>query len=230
MNHGSGVKKGEAELIFIRYENWRSYLKYYPVTSLLLLANVVMFVIVSLNGGSTDLQTLVDYGALTDHPLYKGDLWRYFTSIFLHNGLQHLFFNSFALLVFAPPLERLMGWWRYALLYLLGGIAGNILTMADLERNMENFATVSVGASGAIYAVYGAFLYIALLQRNIMDVGSRKTLYSLLVMGVITSFATPHVNWVAHLGGLAAGFLLYGLIIRLLPRRRKTPRNGRLIG
>ncbi|ASA26230.1 rhomboid family intramembrane serine protease [Paenibacillus donghaensis] len=210
-------------MIFIRYENWKSYLRYYPVTSLLLLANIVMFIIVSLDGGSTNLYTLVKYGAVVDVGPEKEEAWRYLASVFLHNGFNHLFFNSFSLLVFAPPLERLLGWWRYAILYLGGGILANVLFIA-LGTPAPNTATVSVGASGAIYAVYGAFMYIALLQRAMMDESSRKTLYGLLVIGIITSFAAAKVNWLAHLGGLAAGFFLYGLIIRIFKSSRRQGR------
>ncbi|MEK3903722.1 MULTISPECIES: rhomboid family intramembrane serine protease [unclassified Paenibacillus] len=206
-------------MIFIRYEKWRSYLRYYPVTCALILANVVMFIVLSLNGGSTNLNTLVKYGATVNVGPEKDELWRYASAMFLHNGFAHLFFNSFSLLVFAPPLERLMGWWRYALLYLGGGFVANLLGVVSLGP--VEIGIVSVGASGAIYAVYGAFLYIALFQRAMMDEGSRKTLYGLLVMGIITSFATPYINYMAHIGGLIAGFFIYGLIIRVFKRNRR---------
>lgn len=206
-------------MIFIRYEKWRSYLRYYPVTCALILANVVMFIVLTLNGGSTNLYTLVEYGATVNVGPEKEELWRYVTAMFLHNGFAHLFFNCFALLVFAPPLERLMGWWRYALLYLAGGFLANLLGVAVSSRG--DLGIVSVGASGAIYAVYGAFLYIAVLQRALMDENSRKTLYGLLVMGIIMSFATPNVDYTVHIGGLIAGFFLYGLMIRVFKRNRR---------
>lgn len=208
-------------MIFIRYEKWKGYIRYYPVTCTLILLNVIMFIVLTANGGSTNLQTLLDYGATLNAGPEKEELWRYVTATFLHNGFAHLFFNCFALLVFAPPLERLMGWWRYALLYMAGGFIANYLAVAISSRSVVDVATVSVGASGAIYAVYGAFLYIALLQRGMMDEGSRKTLYGLLVMGIIMSFATPNVNWMAHLSGLGAGFFLYGLIIRISKKSRR---------
>ncbi|WP_339316015.1 rhomboid family intramembrane serine protease [Paenibacillus sp. FSL R10-2734] len=211
-------------MIFIRYENWKSYLRYYPITCLLIVANVIMFILMTFNGGSTNIQTLVDFGAIVDVSPFKEELWRYVAAIFLHNGFSHLFFNSFALLVFAPPLERLLGWWRYAILYVVGGVIANVLTIAISSRSALDVGTVSVGASGAIYAVYGAFLYIAVIQRAMMDEGSRKTLYGLLVIGIIMSFATPNVNWVAHIGGLVSGFFLYGLIIRIF---NKSLRQGR---
>ncbi|WP_339821181.1 rhomboid family intramembrane serine protease [Paenibacillus sp. FSL R7-0216] len=204
-------------MIFIRYENWRSYLRYYPVTCLLLAANIIMFIVLAVNGGSTNPYTLLKFGALTNIPELAGESWRLISSMFLHRGFDHLFSNSFAILVFAPPLERLLGWWRYALLYLGSGLVGNLISMGIYQVGAD--VHISVGASGAVYGVYGAFLYIALLQRNLMDESSRKTLYSLLIIGVIYSVLVPQINLAAHLGGLVGGFFIYGLIIRLLKRR-----------
>ncbi|WP_127575759.1 rhomboid family intramembrane serine protease [Paenibacillus barengoltzii] len=204
-------------MIFIRYENWRSYLRYYPVTCLLLAANIVMFIILALNGGSTNRITLLRFGAMSDIEPFAGESWRLFTAMFLHNGFDHLFSNSFAILVFAPPLERLLGWWRYALVYLGSGLVGNLISMVVYQ--FSSVPHISVGASGAVYGVYGAFLYIALLQRHLMDESSRKTLYSLLIIGVIYSLLVPKINLAAHVGGLVGGFLIYGLLVRLLKQR-----------
>lgn len=188
-------------------------MKFFPLTSILLIANVVMFIVLSFNGGSTNSMTLLKFGALFNHELFAADWWRYITSMFLHAGFSHLLFNSFALIVFAPPMERLLGSVRYGVLYLGGGILGNILAVA--WYNSVGATTISVGASGAIYAIYGAFLYVALFQRTMMDETSRKTLYTLLIFGIIFSFAMTGINWMAHLGGLLGGFFIYGLLIRL---------------
>ncbi len=204
-------------MIFIRYENWRSYIRYYPVTCLLLAANIIMFLVLTVNGGSLNTDTLLKYGAIANFGPFEHEWWRLFTAMFLHMGFGHLFSNSFAILVFAPPLERLLGHWRYALLYLGSGIVGNLLSFGMYQQSGE--LHLSVGASGAVYGVYGAFLYIALLQRHLMDESSRKTLYSLLIVGVIFSLVAPKINWMAHFGGLVGGFFIYGLIIRVLKRR-----------
>lgn len=202
-------------MIFVRYENWKSYLRFYPVTALMILANIVMSIVISIKGGVTN-RNLLDLGALTNLPPYNDELWRYVTSMFLHGGFDHLLFNCFALLVFAPPLERLMGSWRYVILYFLSGVIGNIITVAYYNSVKEPL--LSIGASGAIYGIYGAFLYVALLQRNLIDESSRKTLYAMLMFGIVFSIITPSVNWAAHFGGLAGGFFVYGLIIRLLKK------------
>lgn len=208
-------------MLFVRYENWKSFLRYYPVTSLILLINVAVFIFLSFNGGSTTPQTLAEYGAVTNVPPYD-QWWRVITAIFLHNGFSHLLSNSFGLIVFAPPLERLLGSWRYAVLYLASGIIGNVISL-ELYQQSAN-SVVAVGASGAIYGIYGAFLYIALFQRQIMDEASRKTMYTILVLGLIFTFVVPGIGIWAHVGGLIAGFFIYGLMLRLTGLRGRWRR------
>lgn len=204
-------------MIFIRYENWKSYIKYYPITCLLLLANVLAFIFLTIKGGSTDPYVLLQYGALSNIPPADQEWWRLISAIFLHQGFNHLFSNSFSILVFAPPLERLMGSWRYLLLYLGSGVIGNVITLMYYQT--LNDGALSTGASGAVFGVYGAFLFIALFQGMKMDESSRKTLYSLLIFGIVFSFIMPNINWMAHLGGLAGGFLIYGLFSKRIAGR-----------
>ncbi|WP_172252512.1 rhomboid family intramembrane serine protease [Saccharibacillus deserti] len=208
-------------MIFVRYEKWNQYLKFYPITALMVLINVVMFIVLAVNGAySRDASgsILLQYGALSNVVGVPGiaDVdapWRYLSSVFLHGGFEHLLFNCFAILVFLPPLERLLGHVRYAFLYLASGIIANLISIGAYNRAGEYF--ISVGASGAIYGGYGAFLYMALFQRQKMDKNSRQTVYILLFMGLLLSFATPNVNIWAHFGGAIAGFFLYGLLVRL---------------
>ncbi|MDO3410901.1 rhomboid family intramembrane serine protease [Saccharibacillus sp. CPCC 101409] len=213
-------------MIFVRYEKWNQYLKLYPVTLLIALANIVVFIFMASKGAygrNGSGQELLQYGALSNLTQYPelGHVdgpWRYFSSIFLHGSFEHLLFNCFAILVFLPPLERLLGHVRYGLLYLASGIVANLISMGAYNRLGEYFITV--GASGAIYGGYGAFLYLALFQRQKMDQASRKTVYLLLATGLVLSFITPNINIWAHLGGLIGGFFLYGVMVRLPVGRR----------
>lgn len=204
-------------MIFIRYESWKDYLKFYPVTSAILAINIIMFIILSFDGGSDNTLTLLKYGAITNVEPFASQGWRFITSIFLHGGFHHLFSNSFGILVFAPPLERLLGHFRYAVLYLGSGVIGNLASMWFYQQTNDTY--ISVGASGAIYGIYGAFLFIALFQRQILDESSRKTLYSILLIGIVFSILVAQINWVAHFGGLIGGFLIYGLMIKLRNNR-----------
>lgn len=197
-------------MIFIRYESFRKYLRFYPITSLLLLANIVMFIVLAINGGSTNGSTLLRFGAMLNQYQFATEYWRYFTSMFLHIGFEHLLFNCFALFVFAPPLERLLGSWQYAVFYVFSGVLANVIS-----ELMAQDVHLSAGASGAIYGIYGAYLFIAIFQRAMLDEGSRKTVYIILAMGIVYSIMVSNVNLWAHVGGLVSGFILFGLVRKL---------------
>lgn len=160
-------------------------------------------------GSSTDEETLIRFGALVNVPPFAGEYWRYFAAMFLHIGFDHLLFNSFSIFVFAPPLERLLGHWRYAIFYLGSGLAGNLISEL-LFRGVH----ISAGASGAIYGIFAAYLYIAIFRKAAIDKQSATTIKTVLVVGVIYSFLIPNVNWYAHLGGFVAGMLLFRQMIR----------------
>jgi rhomboid protease GluP len=205
-------------MIFLRYESFRSYLRLYPVTSALIAANVVYFIIVAITGSLSDGAHLFRYGAFVSHvelePYGLSEPWRYVSSMFMHGSIEHLLYNMFALLVFAPPLERLLGSLRYLFFYLICGIAGN--AFSALVNILENSPDLhmGVGASGAIYGVYGAFLFISIFQKSQFDESSRKTVYTILVFGVIYSLLVPRIDLWAHVGGALAGFMLYQLFYR----------------
>ncbi|MFD1953421.1 rhomboid family intramembrane serine protease [Paenibacillus thailandensis] len=215
-------------MIFLRYESFRGYLKQYPVTSAIIAANLIYFIIVAIAGSTENAMHLLRYGAfyaepgLDDYGLMEP--YRYISSMFMHSGVQHLLFNMFALLVFAPPLERLTGHVRYAFFYLLCGVAANFAS-AFMTVQLDRPYVLSVGASGAIYGVYGAYLFLAVFRKSWLDAGSRKTVYMILASGLIYSFLIPTINVWAHIGGGVAGFLLFGLFDRLMTRKRRFGRH-----
>ncbi|SDR97763.1 rhomboid protease GluP [Paenibacillaceae bacterium GAS479] len=195
-------------MIFLRYESFRGYLKAYPVTSVLIALNLILFAGQILTNdritGELSFLQWSNFSGYADNSYGLQEPWRYVTSMFVHGSMQHLFFNMFALLVFAPPLERLIGSWRYTLLYLLSGIAGNVLSAVAITGVQQ-----SLGASGAIYGVYGAYLFMALHRKGMMDESSAKTVYMILGLGVVSLLFYSNINWWAHLGGLIGGYLIY---------------------
>jgi len=196
-------------MIFLRYESFSQYIRFYPVTFSILLIQIVMFAIMAFSGGTTNPETLIRFGAMYSFPGVAPEYWRYFTAIFLHIGFPHLLFNSFALYVFAPPLERILGKWNYIVFYLGSGFAGNAL--AQWLHTGSYFAA---GASGAIYGIYGAFLYLGVFRRGLLDEASRKTINIILVLGIIYSLIIPQVSLTGHLGGLLGGFILFAIMFR----------------
>ncbi len=197
-------------MIFLRYESFREYLRFYPVTSILLLINIVMFILLSLDGGSTNEATLLKYGAMTNLPFFTGgyELYvRMLSAMFLHIGFQHLLFNCFAIFVFAPPLERLLGHVKYGIFYIVSGLAGNVLSFL---LNPDIY--LEAGASGAIYGIYASFLYLILFRKSMLDLQSRKTVQVILIIGVVYTIIVPQVSLLGHLGGFIGGFLTFHMM------------------
>ena len=197
--------------MFVRYENWKTYLKNYPMNSVILCINFIVFALIFLNDFSFSSTALLECGALTNAEPFVLQRWRYITSMFMHGSFDHMLFNSFSLFVFAPPLEKRIGSIKYFILYIVAGVIGNLLTV--LYYDALGTYTISVGASGAIYGIYGAFLYAALFCKRYMDAQSKKIIYILLAFGIVSSLFLSHVNQVAHFGGLGTGFLMGSLFL-----------------
>jgi len=204
--------------MFLRYESFREYIRYYPVNTVILTilvaAHVGFAIAASMYGVSANELKQV-YGGFLKVPEYGiiPEYWRYVTSAFLHADFGHLLFNGFAIFVFAPPLERALGPMRYAFLFLFAAVTGNIFT------NFYDGVIFSLGASGAVYGVFGAYVYYMLFRRRAMDPSSKKTIQTILIVGVIYSFVVPHVNLYAHLGGFVGGLALNALYSRFLQGR-----------
>lgn len=192
-------------MLFVRYESWRQYLKMYPVNSLIVAICIVMFGI-ELGTGGYEGMNLLRLGAVSNFEGYD-EPWRNVTALFLHGSWPHLIFNMFNLIVFAAPLERMFGHIGYGIFYLAVGFLGNWFALL-----MANGGWYAVGASTAIYGVYGAYLFICMFQRNRLDQSSRTTVYGILGIGLIYSFIAPNIGYWAHIGGLVMGFALFGLI------------------
>jgi membrane associated rhomboid family serine protease len=203
-------------MIFLRYESFGSYLRMFPVTAAIIAINILVYAADHLFLNGELLERGLFYSMPGNNYFSLEEPWRYVTAIFLHLSLSHIFFNMFSILVFAPPLERMLGHVKYAAFYLLCGIAGNLLSA------IADHSTAGAGASGAIYGVFGAYLFLALLKRT-LDVNSRKTVYAILIFGLIYTFIIPNIDLWAHFGGLLAGFVLaYAYDWYLL-----TKQNGR---
>jgi membrane associated rhomboid family serine protease len=149
-----------------------------------------------------------------------GEWWRLFTSAFLHSSLLHIGFNMYALLQFGPPLERPLGSMAFGTMCMAcaawGGAAAYFLTGPN---------TVLVGASGAIFGVFGVWLYVSYLSRETpMGQEQFRSLMSLLAVNAVLSFAVPRISWQGHAGGLAAGIVVAD-VWRRLPRPTTSARR-----
>jgi membrane associated rhomboid family serine protease len=183
------------------------------LTYVLLGLIVIIWLLMELSGGSQNPQVLVRFGANFGPLILNGETWRLFTSMFLHIGLAHLFFNSYALFIFGLEMERLYGSDRYIIIYILSGLFGSLASFAS--RGPQVF---SAGASGAIFGVIGMNLAYFLLHRETFGrFGRQRVMNTLFIIGInlVFGFTIPGIDNLAHLGGLVSGFVLgYGLAPR----------------
>lgn len=205
--------------MFNRTENFKQYTTYYPVVSTIIAANLILYVLTLLPGIGTIIQ---NYGIQVNYFVLIGEWWRIFTAMFLHAGFMHVLFNMFSLYLFGPELERIAGKARFATIYLLSGIIGNVVTYL---LNDGNYA--SLGASGAIFGIFGAFGALVYYTRHTMPM-LRQFILPIIVISVIMTFLQSNVNVYAHLGGLVTGFLL-GLVY-LHPKKIISWRKQKMAG
>ena len=180
-----------------------------PVTSALIVLNVLIFLGMALSGVSLTSPTalqLVHWGANYGPLTTSGQWWRLLTACFLHIGVLHIAFNMYVLYQVGPFTERLFGELRYLVVYLAAGIGGNLLGLY-LHPNI-----VSAGASGAIFGVYGGLLAFFLRQRTLIRPEAAKsvTQSAIIFLGynLVFGLASPHTDLTAHIGGLVVGFLV----------------------
>ncbi len=177
------------------------------VTIALIVINIAAFILAEIFFGPTgDAEVLRRAGGQVPSLVLGGEYWRLITAMFLHSGIRHLLNNMLLLYVLGEVLERLLGHVKFAILYILGGLAGNLVELAFMLGRGEDI--VSVGASGAVFAVMGGVLLVLLRHRGRIRGLSLRQLLVMLAFSVYFGFASEGIANEAHLGGLAAGFLL----------------------
>lgn len=189
-----------------------------PVTVVLILINVLVFIAVELTGTSQNAWHVLDYGAAyTPYIVQNGEVYRLFTSMFLHFGIEHLVNNMLVLFVLGSRLEQVIGKLRFLFIYLAGGIAGNIFSLI-LELRNQDFS-VSAGASGAVFAVMGAMIYVVIRNKGWLGDLSMRQILVMAAFSLYFGFTSSGVDNAAHIGGMIAGFVLAVLIWH--PRKKR---------
>lgn len=180
---------------------------------ILLNLNILVFIVISIAGVSIIQPSgsdLLIWGANRRLETTNGEWWRLISSMFLHGGIVHLLLNCFGLIIASIFVEPVIGKWRFLTVYMLSGICGSLASIWWYEN------TISVGASGAIFGLFGAIL--GLLLTNAFPKGGKSGVFSTIgiYVGINLLFGlTGGVDNAAHLGGLVSGFII-GIAVYLL--------------
>ena len=170
----------------------------------LIIANIIIFIATSIRPN-----LLFELGLVPT--LFLQRPWTIVTAMFVHAGFGHIFANMLTLFFFGSQLIRLIGERNFWIVYLVGGILGNILYIL-----LASPYSVAVGASGAVFAVAGALTLLApKLRVFIFPIPIPIPLWIAVIGGFLILSFMPYVAWQAHLGGL-----VFGLVVAYFLRRR----------
>ena len=179
------------------------------VTKALLVAIVALFAVEAVLGGPRAIVNgpprgdLLDLGAMQPVLIAGGQYWRLFTAMFLHLGALHILFNAYALWLFGQRVESDYGRVSMILIYVVSGFLASAASYAWGDPG-----DVAVGASGAIFGIFGAFIAYNYRRRHLaMAAANLRWAMTLILLNAILAFTFSGIDWRAHAGGLVAGAL-----------------------
>ncbi|MBY7142383.1 rhomboid family intramembrane serine protease [Virgibacillus sp. NKC19-3] len=196
--------------MFIRTErSIKEFIQFYPIVASLVMIHIALWLLIDL----LQLQFgsfLYEWGIGSNYLVDQGQYWRLVTPLFFHSDIMHMLFNSFALVLFGPALEQMLGKVKFLVAYLGAGIIGNIGTYAFGASEIWN---VHLGASGAIYGLFGIYVFMIAFRKHLIDPGSKQVVMVLFIIGLIMTFVRANINIHAHIFGFIGGFAIAPLIL-----------------
>jgi len=149
-----------------------------------------------------DIERLLFFGANFGPLVRGGEVWRLVSSMFLHAGIVHIFFNMYSLYIVGRQIEDFFGKWKYLVIYLLSGICGSLLSIGF------NSDALSVGASGAIFGLFGAMLYFGYNYRGYIGTIIKSQVLPVVVYNLVIGFFISGIDIWGHVGGFIGGLLV----------------------
>lgn len=176
-------------------------LKFSPVTYFLVAANVIVWLSLVLIFNHFGQINLVDYGGLVHFNVVHGEWYRLLTSMFIHANFTHLMMNVFSLIIFGKLIEGALGSIKMFTIYFISGLFAGIVSLSIDTQS------ISIGASGAIFGLIGAFIVYLFTRKNINKQFVLQTFIGIVIISLLALFIN-NVNHFAHLGGFVGGAIL----------------------
>lgn len=190
------------------------------ITLLMTAANLLIFLVFTIIGDTEDVYFMLEHGACFTPAILLGEYYRLFTGMFLHFGIHHVVYNMICLIFMGDILETEVGSVKYLVIYVLGGLAGNLLSMAmDIKTGVY---VISAGASGAVFAVIGALLWVIIRNKGRLGNITLQRMAMMAVLSILQGFTETGTDNAAHIGGFVAGFLLAMFLYRRKQRMEPT--------
>ena len=179
------------------------------VTIVLIVLNVIIFYLMSMSGNFDAITA--KYAMSVPAVLNDGEWYRVFTHMFLHADTRHLFNNMIMLFAVGYSIEESFGHIKFTITYFVGGLGA--CALSGYYDVVNHSYPISVGASGAIMAVFAAMVVLALKNRRSFDKGAGVRMLIVLAIMVFGNMSAG-VDWMAHLGGAITGLIL-GFILSI---------------
>ncbi|MDE5055688.1 rhomboid family intramembrane serine protease [Niallia taxi] len=200
--------------MFTRRESFKEYITFYPIVSLILLVNLLVYLATFLP--VLPNQLIMESMVGVNLYIVQGEWWRLITPIFLHTGFSHFLFNSFSIFLFGPALERALGKPKFLAVYLFTGVLANIATLVT-----EPLTFSHLGASGSIFGMFGYYIALIVFRKDIISRNNSQVIGTIAALSLIMTFIQPNINIGAHLFGflfgVAAGSLLEAKGKKIIP-------------
>lgn len=182
-------------------------------TTVLIVINVAVFLILSILGNTEDAVFMLHHGAMYEPLVTEGqEYYRLFTCMFLHFGITHLMNNMVMLGALGWNLEVEIGKIRFIIIYFISGLGGNILSL--IAGISAGEVVVSAGASGAVFGLMGALLYVVIANRGRLGRLSGRGMIFMVILSLYFGLTSSGVDNMAHIGGLICGFFLAVILYR----------------
>jgi len=164
------------------------------ITYIIILINAIIFILSNIN---------IDVAnALFLSPHIGNEYYRLITSAFTHYDVFHFLFNMYALYIVGPQIENFFGRTKYILIYLFSALTGSLLSLSFMDN------VGSLGASGAIFGLFGSLLYFGYHYRLYLGSVMKSQLIPLILFNLVLGFIIPNIDMAAHIGGLIGGSLI----------------------
>ena len=192
-------------------------------TFIFLTANIFVFLLMQLSGGSENPATLMAFGAKFNSLINAGEWWRFVTPVFIHIGVVHLLVNMYGLFMLGPYVEKLYGSAKFVVFWILTGIAGVVASYLAVRPDMQGsplgrffFKTLdgpAAGASGALFGLVGVLFVFGIKFRHELPDGFKRAfgtglLPTIAINLFIGYIGRGFIDNAAHMGGLVAGAVL----------------------
>ncbi|GIO24329.1 rhomboid family intramembrane serine protease [Oceanobacillus sp. J11TS1] len=194
--------------MFIRTErSIKEFFQLYPVVTIIVGVNIFLWLIIDfLNLQIGNYLRL--YGIGINAGIAEGQWWRLITPTFLHAGAMHMLFNSFSLVLFGPALEQMLGKIKFLLAYLGTATTANIVIYF-----IESPTYAHLGASGAIFGLFGIYVYMVVFRKDLIDQSSSQIVAVIVTIALVMTFLRSNISILGHLFGLFSGFIYAPLLL-----------------